>query len=237
MAIHAKNAVIFIKQYKLAGDSNRMAFTYAVDTVEVTGFEAKAKEYVEGKYAWSASMEGYWNAGTNRIDPVIHNLIGRGTHVIGIFPEGTAPNKVGYDGAGYLTSFNPEATIGGAVVFSADVQGEADLYRSTILDAGDKTVGTVTSTARNLGTAGLNRGITSILRALSGNGTCNIAIQASTAEAGTYGNIFSFAQITGAAIELKNVATAAVGPWFRSQCVIPSGGDTFNLTISCATEE
>jgi len=238
MAIYGKNANIFIKAYDLSGDSNRITLNIAIDTIDITGFGAKAKENKEGKYSWTLSEDGFWNSAVYHSDPVIHSLIGAGSQVVGIFPAGTTPGNLGYEGYGILTTYNPEAVIAGAVTFAAEFQGSNLLNRTILLNAGIKTANG-TSTARNLGTAGLNIGITSILRALSGShGTCNVKIQASTAEAGTYGDIFSFTQLTNELIaEQKNIATAPVGPWFRSVHTIGGASDSFDLTISCATEE
>ena len=239
---HGRRAVIFVKEYKLSGDANRVSINFAVDTVEDTCFEAPAKEFLEGKYSWTASMDGYWNSAANKADVELHQMIGVGTQVIGIYPEGTATASVGYEGKGILTNYSPEATIAGAVVFSADIQGDGDLYRSTILASGAKTVDG-TSTAYNIGTAGLNRGITSVLRVLTGShGTCTVTLQAGTTEAGSYGDIFSFTAVSTPGgthtpdVEYKTTATATVGPWFRATWS-ETATDSIDMTVSCATEE
>ncbi|MFW9991897.1 MAG: hypothetical protein ACFFD4_07535 [Candidatus Odinarchaeota archaeon] len=235
--IHGKNARVFVNSFDLSGDSNRVNLTIGIDVVEVTGFGDEAKQNREGQYNWNIGQDGFWNSTDKMSDPTIQQLIGGGTKVVSVFPAGTTPGQLGYEGFGILNNYKPEAVIAGAVTFNAEYTGHARIYRTEILTAGVQTANG-TSTARNLGTAGLNLGITAILQALNGShGTCSVKIQAGTTEAGNYGDIFSFTQLTGQnVVECKNVATAPVGPWFREVHSM-TAGDSFDLIISCATEE
>ncbi len=234
--IHGKNAVAFVKEYKIAGDANKLSLACTIDAVEVTGFGAVAKEFVEGKYSWTAGMEGYWNSAEGQIDPVLSQMIGGGTKVVGVFPQGTTPGNIGFDGYGILTNYSPEVTVDGPVVFSADFAGYSDLYRSTILTAGVKSANG-TSPAYNLGTAGLNRGMIGVLRSIgSPYGTCTALIQHAASEAGVYATAGTFTRLTGIAEHQYIKAAAALGPWFRSVHTM-TAADSFDLTISCATEE
>ncbi len=244
--VHGRKAVFYIRELKLSGDANRVALTFGVDAAEDTTFEQGSKDFLEGDYGWTSSMDGYWNAGSSRIDNAIYDIIGKGTQVVSIFPNGTTIANVGYEGKGILSSFTPEATVGGAVSFSAELQGSDHLFRSNILHSGLLTV-TGTSTAQNIGTAGAVRGIVGVFRTNKGiggtdsHGTMDAAIWASDAEGGTYGKIFSFTQVTtpGATatptMEYRAIATAQVGPWFRAVYSMTIG-DQFRTTISCSTE-
>ncbi|KKK82629.1 hypothetical protein LCGC14_2801490 [marine sediment metagenome] len=246
MKVHGRRAVMFVKEFKLSGDMSRMSITVTPDTAEVTAFEDQSKEFIEGQFSWAVGMEGYWDPAINREDEQFAEMVGFGTQVIGIYPGGTAPSITGYEGKGILTNYSPEATMGGAVVFSADAQGSDDMMRTTILDSGHK-VANGTSTPYNIGTAGMVRGIIGVFRALgtaitSGHGTLTASIWASATEGGTYGQIIGFTQITTPGgtftptVEYKTTATAQVGPWFEAVRAM-TAGDDIEISVSCGTEE
>ena len=236
--VTGKDAAIYVKQYDLSGEGNRVSIAYAVDTVEATCFQAGAKDYVEGNYAWTAGIDGYW-ANTGQASSAVFGLIGSGTQIISIFPEGKSSGKVGYEGWGILTSYNPEALMTGAVVFSADMQGDNSLYRTTMLNSGIKTYNG-TSTARNLGTSDVTRGVYGVLRVLgtATEGTVIVKVQQCATEGGSYADALGFGTVAfgdAPMVTLKAHGTAA-GPWFKSVHTITGPSPSFNLTISCASE-
>lgn len=244
--VHGRKAVFYIRELKLSGDANRVSLTFGVDASETTAFEQGSKDFVEGDYGWAASMDGYWNAGSLAIDNAIYDIVGKGSQVVGIYPNGTTIANIGYEGKGILSSFMPEATVGGAVSFSAELQGADNLFRSNVLHSGLLTVNG-TSAAQNIGTAGMVRGIVGVFRTNKGiggtdsHGTMDASLWAGTTEAGNFGKIFNFTQITtpGATatptMEYITTATAQVGPWFRAVFSM-TAGDQFRTTISCSTE-
>ncbi len=237
--IHGKNAVLFIKEYKISGDANRLNFTYNTDTTEVSGFETQGKEHVEGNYGWTIGMDGFWNSDANKSDPVIFQLVGLGTHIVGIYPQGTTPGRIGYDGQGALTSYNHESPITGAVVFSTDMQGNNKLYRQQIMHAG-VTIATGAGAWFNLGTLNPGGNIAASLRALSGShGTASgLIINASTSPVGVDGgNVVTFSTNIAAGVQLKTIGTAVnVGPYWRADFTVPNG-DSFDFIISCGINQ
>ncbi len=240
---HGKNAVLFVKEYKLSGDANRLSFNYAIDTAEVSGFEAQGKEHVGGLYQWTVGMDGFWNSADGRADPIISQMVGLGTHVVGIYPQGTTPEFIGYDGAGILTNYAPEDAIGGAVVFSADIQGDSKLYRQTIIHSGI-TIGTTpytdTGNWRNLGTLNPSGLISASVRAISPSaGTASgLQLHASTSPVGiSAGVILAFDTQTNTGVQFKTTGTAVnVGPYWGVTYTIPSQ-NSFNFIISCGINQ
>ena len=129
--VHGKDVDLWVNAQSMEDDGNRVALTIPIDTVEVTSFGDLAKTYVEGLYGWTLDYEGFWNSAANRNDQVFYQLIGQGAKEIKFFPDGSASQKIYYWGSAILTSFNPEATVGGAVTCSAALQGSGSLSRGT----------------------------------------------------------------------------------------------------------
>ncbi len=234
--IPGNNAVAFINQYKIAGDANRVNANFNIDVAEVSGFEDKAKQFVEGQYGWTFGMDGYWNSASGKVDPVVQNLVGKGTCLVGIYPNGTTPASIGYDGWGLLTNYSPEATVGGAVVFSADMQGNNRLYRTTIVDAGQRTTDG-TASWFNLGTSSGSQFMLVARSTGSPTGSANISIQASGIGGTTTQaeNIYQELNKTGAFYYVfQGTTTMSVGPHYRAIVTRNGVADTVDLTIACS---
>ncbi len=228
--IAGKDSGIYIKHYDISGDGNRVALTISPDTFETTGFQEKAKTYVEGKYDWSLAVDGYWNSGSAQSDQAIKELVGAGTQLISVFPSGTTPTMIGYQGYGGLKNYSPETTVAGAVVFSADMQGSNKLYRQTILLSGFD-ISTINGPYINMGT--LNPGVTiqwGFLSLPNSRGTVSAILQASTSSvgAGIIGLVSGF-NLVDTGVQVLTIGTAVnVGPYWKATASIPAT-DSFKV--------
>ncbi len=237
--VHGKDASVFIREFDISGDGNRISLTISPETAEITGFQDGAKQHVEGLYGWGASMEGYWNSATSQVDPTLFQLIGQGTQVIGIWPNGIAIGKLGYEGYGVLTNYSPEDVISGAVVFSGDFVGGTEVFRVASLDDKISTtvtaVGTVTGDVQNLGTSSF-AALVGILRVTgTPTGTIIATVQGGTTEATVGRDLLTLTTTSSAGVELQRIGTIAadIGPFFRSSVwTAHTGAPSVNYQLS-----
>lgn len=139
--IHGKNGKIYFGTADISGDSNKMTIDLGVDAVDVSTFGDSYKTYVEGAPTWTASVAGFWNK--EGMEKEIYNAIGEGTSIVRLFPGGTAvgagafvegaKGNMGYEGHGIITSKHVESPIDGAVTYSAEIQGDSKMRRTSVL--------------------------------------------------------------------------------------------------------
>jgi len=129
--VHGKDADLWVNFQSMEDDGNRITITITPDTAELTAFGSEAKEHKEGIYGWTLDYDGFWNSAANANDQVFYQMIGQGGKEVKFFPNGSAASKIYYWGTAILTSYNPEATVGGGVTCSASLIGDGCLSRGT----------------------------------------------------------------------------------------------------------
>lgn len=103
------------------------------ETIVVTGFQNTGPERVVGNYDWSESLAGNFDGATSQGDATIWGLIGSSGVTAAFDPTGAsaAANDPNYDGSVVLKSYSIKAAVGAAVTYSAELEGNGALTRST----------------------------------------------------------------------------------------------------------
>lgn len=120
----------------LSNACNNIDYPDSVDIAEVSGFGDTDKSYVIGLKSRTIRIAGNWKDDANDVDEVLSSLVGGGAdgtilaaYVYG--PAGSAAGNVKYSGQCIVTGYSRTSPIGGAVTFSADLQGNGTHVRST----------------------------------------------------------------------------------------------------------
>jgi len=100
----------------------------SADTAEVTCFGALVKSYIAGLTDMTISVEGVWDA---TLDAILHAALGA-TKTFEFGPEGSTGGDIKYTAECICTSYTPgDASVDGAVMWSADLQVTGTLTRTT----------------------------------------------------------------------------------------------------------
>lgn len=137
--IHGKNAKFYIDKIDLSGDGNSVTIDAGIDVAEVTSFGDAYKEFLEGAAGFTVSLDAFFNADSGELDERTQAMIALGAKQIGIYSEGSAVGKWGYEGEGILTAKPLVTPIGGAATLGLTAQGHGLLSRSYILENAAKT--------------------------------------------------------------------------------------------------
>lgn len=120
----------------LSNAMNNIDYPDSVDIAEVSGFGDTDKSYVIGLKTRTIRAAGNWKGDANDVDEVFSGLLGGGaagtllaTYIYG--PAGSAAGNVKYTGQCIVTAYGRTSPIGGAVTFSADMQGNGTHTRTT----------------------------------------------------------------------------------------------------------
>ena len=101
------------------------------ETADVTTMGDSWMERLGGMKDWSVDISGIWEAGSGTPDTILFPLLA--TSNSAIFKANSAAvaaENPTYTGAAFLTSFEPGASIGDAVGFSASFEGNGALTRA-----------------------------------------------------------------------------------------------------------
>lgn len=110
------------------GGINRWTITKTADSVDVSDFGSRWKDYVNGSVGWSAAISGFMDTtDSTGGQQYIEDSIDDGS-VIDVYAQLTG--IIYYYGTGYATNFTTEDTHDGVVTLTVDIQGTSELYRT-----------------------------------------------------------------------------------------------------------
>lgn len=101
---------------------------------QVDGLSSTGPERVVGNYDYGMSLEGSHDGAAGQGDATLHALIGNSGVAVAFDPTGNAAgtDDPNYDAAGMvLESYSIKGQVGGAVTYSAQLQGNGALARNT----------------------------------------------------------------------------------------------------------
>lgn len=103
------------------------------ETIKVDGFSNAGPERVVGNYDWKTSLAGNFDGATGQGDATIFALLGSAGVATGFDPTGASAgaSDPNYDGTQVLKSYSIKAAVGAAVTYSAELEGNSALTRST----------------------------------------------------------------------------------------------------------
>lgn len=110
-----KNANLFYAGYNLSGDLNSLALAYAAESLDATVFGNDTRVRKGGLKTASISGGGFWQAGSNAVDPVLFDSLALDDAVAMLFPEAITEGGTS-TGSGYMLKVTQARyEFGGAV--------------------------------------------------------------------------------------------------------------------------
>ncbi|MEN3329012.1 MAG: hypothetical protein V7638_3819 [Acidobacteriota bacterium] len=116
---------------------NNVDFPQEAELLDVTTFQASAKQFIVGFKDNKISLQGRWDA---TVDAHLAAILGVGEPTAQTTnegfdfeygPEGTSTGKTKYTGKCYLVKFSRTSPVNGAASFTAELQITGDATRST----------------------------------------------------------------------------------------------------------
>lgn len=103
------------------------------ETPTVTGFTQSGPARVVGNYDHSLDVSGQFDGASGAVDATLFALIGNDGVATGFDPTGASAgtNDPNYDSTHVLESYQIDAKVGSALMFSATLQGTGALTRAT----------------------------------------------------------------------------------------------------------
>lgn len=127
MAIVLTNAKIFLAGYELSGDLNQISLEYAAESLDATVFGNASRVRQGGLKTSRASARGFWQAGSNAVDPVLFDTIALADAVLVAFPE-TITEGATSTGSGYMfkvteARYGFGGAVGDLLPFTLEAEG------------------------------------------------------------------------------------------------------------------
>lgn len=129
----AKNVNIAVNAVALEDDINNFTLNVDQETAVTTAFADAGPRRVVGNYDYNADVAGAADFASGQSDATLFGLVGSAGVALAIDPTGQSAgaNDPNYDSTSVvLSSYKLSGATGGAVEFSATLQGNAALARS-----------------------------------------------------------------------------------------------------------
>lgn len=175
------NATLLLDACDVSGDHNAVAYQYEADAVDVTVLNSGGtRARLPGLKQFSASMAGFFEAGTGKINDEHFNAIGATNQTVMTLVPGTiAEGSPAMFGSLVSTSYAPGASIGEALKFAVAMQGSGDLALGTVLHAFAGRTTSGSGTVFNLGAVPTGKSVRMAVHlvSLSGGGSIQIKLE------------------------------------------------------------
>lgn len=129
----AKDANIAINSVALEDDVSSFSLDVSQETPEVTSFADAGPRRVVGNYDFGLSLDGAADFASGQSDATLFGLIASTGVAMAVDPTGASAgaNDPNYDSTSVvLESYSIKGQVGGAVTFSAKLNGNAALSRA-----------------------------------------------------------------------------------------------------------
>lgn len=122
-----KNAEIYLGGVELTGQQNQVGMDYSVEPLDNTVFGASTRTKTGGLRDAAARGRGFYQAGSNGVDPTLFDGVGVADAVLTVFPdgitEGSTSTGVGYSFKVTQSRLTFGATIGELLPFDFEALG------------------------------------------------------------------------------------------------------------------
>jgi len=149
MAVHGKDAKIYVNGVDLTTAFNDLTISVEADTAEVSTFGSTAKAYVAGQVDGTVSLGGVWDGAISAVDDTLAGIFGTGSVIATIYPNLDTRGNRAYLAATIHGKYEITASISDAVMVSADLQSSGGLRSGWSLHALAATTGNQTPSSSN----------------------------------------------------------------------------------------
>lgn len=131
--VAAKSVNITINSVSLEDDIDNFTTSVTQENATVTAFADAGPRRVVGNYDHKLSVSGNADFASGQSDATLFGLLGSAGVSTGVDPTGNSAgtNDPNYDSTHVLGSYSISGQVGGAVKFSAELEGTAALTRAT----------------------------------------------------------------------------------------------------------
>lgn len=122
-----------VNSVAIEDELNNISQEVKQELAEVAGFSSSGPERVVGNYDWSYKMDGSFDGAASQGDATIWALIGSAGVATAFDPTGASndADNPNFDStAAVLESYTISGSVGGAVTYSATLQGASALVAS-----------------------------------------------------------------------------------------------------------
>lgn len=232
---HGKDTLVFAGGYDITSYCNEANISISAETADTTTFGAGWVTRIGGMKDGSLDLAGIWEAGPGSIDERmgaylgtdgVEWLVGYGATTIG------NPAKIL---EGIATSFEPGASIGDAVSWSATVEASGGIHAGVFLHSKTSETAVASFTVVDNAAASSN-GLVANQHTTAVTGTPNAVYkiqESSDNGADAYADVITFTSITGIGSEQKTT-TAAVERYLRGRLNAIDGATASTTVLAVA---
>mgnify|MGYP001560340394 CR=1 FL=1 len=121
------NAKIFFAGYDISAQFNQIALAYDAESLDETTFGNSTRTRKGGLKTSRASGGGFWEAGANKIDPILFESLALEDAVVMVFAEGVTEGSTS-TGSGHmfkstLARYNLGGAVGDLLPFTLEAEG------------------------------------------------------------------------------------------------------------------
>lgn len=229
-----KSSKIWLDGFDISGDLNAYALSMGSEIQEDTALGDDTKSNASGLKAGQFEAEGYWQAGTDKIDEILYTRIGLSGLVLSAAGETGAEGELAFSLQPILGEYSPGAAIGEMMKFtvSAESGNHKPIYRGTVAHNAVRT-GNGNGTAFNLGTVSATQKVYASLHVLALTGT-SIAVKVQSDDAGGFGSPtdrITFTTATAKGAQYASLAGAITDNQWRANWTLVGSSVTFIVII------
>lgn len=164
------NAKIWWDGYDLSGDHNKIEIAHGVEELPYDKFGSLTHLVKAGLRKSEISGGGWWNAGTDEADGVLHSKVGVAGTALAVSPDGGEEGEAVHFMKPLESMYSFGAAVGEILPFTTKAAAQSDLVRGTVMQNGLESV-TGSGTARQLGAVSATQKLYAALHVFGANGS------------------------------------------------------------------
>jgi hypothetical protein len=230
------NAKIWWDGYDLSGDHNEIRIAHGVDELPFDKFGSLTHLVKAGLKRSGISGDGWWNAGTDQADGVLHSKVGVAGTALAVSPDGGDEGEVGYLMKPLESMYSFGAAVGELLPFSTKAAAQSDLVRGTVMQNGLESA-TGSGTARQLGAVAAGKSLYAALHVFGSNGsspTLDVLVRSDdNSGMSSPTTRVTFSQATGRTSQWATPVAGAITDdwWDISWTIGGTGGPDFTFVV------
>ena len=236
---HAKSVAHYIDEFDFSGDSNSLDIAIDNNLGEATAFADVDAVFLEGKAAWNATVNGFFN--TSAYDAEMFADLTAVERRLAWYQDNTA-GSFGMEGKSNPSAQARANVVAGSAGLNVDWRGTDPLFRSLLMQIDTALAATASSTKVQFGAVAATQTLVGVVRVLaapggSGNNDLDITIESdANSGAGGESTRLTFTTIDQTSVALFEVQTAAgavTDTWWRSVATVSGAGSrTFSIVVA-----
>lgn len=137
----SKDCKLYVGEHDFSASANMLSMTANVETQDATAFGDTTRIKAPGLMNMTANFSGFFEAGVDKIDPVMFDALGVADTVFSMCPTTGADGETAYTIKGVSGNYKPiGGTVGEMLKFDASFEGSgARLVQATVLKSGTVT--------------------------------------------------------------------------------------------------